>query len=111
MPKSDTPQHKTPLFGAIITGFLASSCCLGPLLVVSFGLGSASLFISFEPYRPLFASITLALLGWVAWKYWQGRRQCVAEKYKSARPVLLWVLGGMALLLLVSPTLLSWLMP
>ncbi len=44
-------QH-TPLIGAIIAGTLASACCIGPLIVVLLGLGSASAFIAMEPYRP-----------------------------------------------------------
>ncbi len=101
-------RHKAPLFGAVMTGFLASACCLGPLIVVLLGIGSASAFIALEPYRPIFATITIGLLGRAGWRHWQGKRQCAARNRQSGKPVLLWALGGLAILLLVSPLLLPW---
>jgi mercuric ion transport protein len=102
---SANKKERLPLFGAILAGGLASACCVGPLLVVMLGLGSASAFIAMEPYRPIFAAITLALLGWAGWRYWLGRKQCVASGCPPKRPTLLWILGGMSLFLLASPSL------
>jgi len=101
--------EKTSIIGAVVAGGLASACCVGPLIVVMLGLGSASLFIAMEPYRPLFALITLTLLGRAGWRYWQGKRQCLAGGCAPKRPVLLWMLGGLAVLLLILPELLPYL--
>ncbi len=106
---SEAKQENTPLVGAIIAGGLASACCIGPLLVVMLGLGSASVFIAMEPYRPIFAVITLALLAWAGWRYWQGRKVCIANGCPAKKPVLLWLLGGFSVLLLISPSLLPYL--
>jgi len=103
-------SEKSTLIGAVVAGGLASACCVGPLIVVLLGFGSASAFIAMEPYRPIFAAITLALLAWAGWKYWQERKQCAANGCSPKRPVLLWVLGGFSILLLVSPSLLPYLM-
>ncbi len=103
-------EEGAPLIGAVIAGGLASACCIGPLIVVLLGLGSASAFIAMEPYRPLFALVTLSLIGWAGWRYWQGRKLCIANGCPPKRPVLLWVLGGMAVLLLISPSLLPYLL-
>ncbi len=103
-----TPNDKAPLIGAVIAGGLASACCIGPLIVVLLGLGSASVFVAMEPYRPIFAVITLALLAWAGWKYWQGKKQCAASGCPPKKPVLLWILGGLSILLLVSPALLPY---
>ncbi len=103
---AETAKEHGPLIGAVIAGGLASACCIGPLIVALLGLGSASAFIALEPYRPLFALITLALIGWAGWRHWQGRQACIANGCPPKRPVLLWVLGGMAVLLLISPSLL-----
>jgi len=100
----------TPLTGAVVSGFLASACCIGPLIVVSLGLGSASMFVAMEPYRPLFATMTLALIGWAGWRHWQGRRACIANACSPRNPVRLWLLAGLAVLLLISPSLLPYLM-
>ncbi len=105
----ETKQEHTPLLGAVIAGFLASACCIGPLIVVLLGLGSASAFIAMEPYRPVFAFITLALIGWAGWRHWQSRKVCVANGCPPKKSTLLWVLGGLAVFLLISPSLLPYL--
>ncbi len=109
MNNTATKKENTPLIGAMIAGFLASACCIGPLIVVLLGLGSASAFIAMEPYRPIFAAITLALIGWAGWRHWQGRKKCISEGCSPKKPVLLWVLSGFAVLLLISPSLLPYL--
>lgn len=101
-------KERLPLIGAVLTGGIASACCIGPLVVVLLGLGSASAFIALEPYRPFFATVTLALLAWAVWRHWQDRKRCAANGCQPKKPVLLWILGGLALLLLVSPSLLPY---
>jgi len=105
---STSADNKAPLIGAVITGGLASACCIGPLVVVLLGLGSASAFVALEPWRPVFAAVTLILLGWAGWKHWQGRKQCAGNGCPPSRPVMLWLLGGLSILLLVSPALLPY---
>ncbi|MDX8410267.1 MAG: mercuric transporter MerT family protein [Mariprofundaceae bacterium] len=97
-----------PVFGAVLAGSLASACCIGPVVVVLLGFGSASVFIAMEPYRPVFAAITVALLVWAGWRHWQGREQCTASGCQPRKPLLLWLLGGLAILLLISPSLLPY---
>jgi len=101
--------EKTTLIGAVIAGALASACCLGPLIIVFLGLGSASLFIAMEPYRPLFALLTLSLVGVASWRHRQGKKQCLVSGCAPKKPVMLWMLGGFAVLLLILPALLPYL--
>jgi len=105
----ETKKESIPLLAAIIAGGLASGCCLGSLIVLLLGLGSASAFVAMEPYRPLFAFITLCLITWAGWQPWQGRKVCIANGCPPKKPVLLWVLSGIALLLLIAPSLLPYL--
>ena len=49
--------------GAVVSAFLASLCCLGPLVFAVLGIGGAGLLVKFEPYRPHFTVLTLGLLG------------------------------------------------
>lgn len=52
---------KTTLIGGVLAALAASACCLGPLVLVSLGIGGAwmSNLALLEPYRPLFIGIAL----------------------------------------------------
>jgi len=93
----------------MVAGGLASACCIGPLIVAMLGLGSASVFIAMEPYRPVFAMLTLALIAWAGWKHWQARKTCVANGCRPRKPIVIYIFGGLAILLLISPSLLVYL--
>ncbi len=43
--------------GAVLSAFLASACCVGPLVFALLGLGGAGFLVKFEPYRPYFAVV------------------------------------------------------
>ena len=65
--------------GALATGglaaILASTCCLGPLVLVDLGFSSAWIgnFTALEPYRPIFISAALVALLF-AWRRIPGRQ-------------------------------------
>ncbi|MGQ0814984.1 MAG: mercuric transporter MerT family protein [Gemmatimonadota bacterium] len=63
--------------GALAAAFLASLCCVGPLLFVTFGVG-AGLASTFEPLRPIF-SVAMALLIGVGFYIVYGRNQAAVE--------------------------------
>lgn len=46
-----------------MAGFLASACCLGPIVVAGLGLSVAGVSSFFEPLRPAFLAVTAVLLG------------------------------------------------
>lgn len=90
--------------GSIVTAFLASACCVGPLIFAMLGLGGAGLLVAFEPYRPYLMALTLALLG--IGFYFTYRRprlvaatsavsadacDCPAPRTNRAGRVMLWV--------------------
>lgn len=58
--------------GGVVAAFLASLCCVGPLLFVTLGVG-AGLASAFEPLRPMFGMLMLALLAAGFWAVY-GRR-------------------------------------
>jgi mercuric ion transport protein len=49
--------------GSVISGILASACCLGPLLLAFLGISGAAFARLFEPLRPYLLVVTYALLG------------------------------------------------
>jgi len=84
-------HSKLSLLVAVLTGSLASACCVGHFIFAALGFGSASFFIVLEPFRPLFAAITISLLLWAGWQYWRKRNICLAQECKAPNPV--WVIG------------------
>lgn len=61
-------MRKTVLAGAggLAAAFLGSLCCVGPILFVTFGVG-AGLASTFEPLRPVFGVVMVALLAAGFW--------------------------------------------
>ncbi len=98
------------------TAFLASVCCVGPLILALLGIGGAGLLVRLEPYRPAFTVLTLCLLG--AGLYLGYRKPqraaaapagpgCACEHPRSnkAGRVLVWVATVLAIGFLVFPYL------
>ena len=52
---------KSTLIGGGLAALAASACCLGPLVLVSIGVGGAwiSTLTKLEPFRPLFIAVAL----------------------------------------------------
>lgn len=101
--------------GAIGAAFLASLCCVGPVLFVTLGVG-AGLASTFEPLRPLFAALTVACLA-VGFYVVYGRRPsatgadavptaegtCAVPRVRTRDKVLVWLATVVALVLLTFP--------
>lgn len=104
------------LLGAIVTAFLASACCLGPLVFALLGLGGAGIMMKFEPYRPYFMALTLAFLGvGFYFTYRKPKRKavscaaddCGCEHPKSNRAgkIMLWISTVVVLAFMAFPYL------
>lgn len=102
--------------GAVGAAALASLCCIGPLLFVTLGVG-AGLASTFEPLRPLFTALTVALLG-AGFYVVYGRRpavaspaavvcgpdgSCAVPRNRRRERALLWTATLIALVLLTFP--------
>ena len=72
----------TLILGAVVTAVLASTCCLGPLLFLMFGVsvGSLSFLHIFAPYRSYFTVIALVIITYLWWHYFfKIRKRPVCE--------------------------------
>lgn len=103
-------------FGGVGAAVLGSLCCVGPLLFVTFGIG-AGLASTFEPLRPLFGVLMLAMFAVAFWAVY-GRRAvavdgascapgeaCAVLRSRAREKALLWIA---ALLAVVFWTFPSW---
>lgn len=57
---------------------LASSCCLGPLVLLALGFSGAWIgnLAALEPYRPFFVGLALLALGLAGRRLWQPAAAC-----------------------------------
>ena len=101
---------------AVGAAFLASLCCIGPVLFVTVGVG-AGLASQFEPLRPVFTGLSIGLLALGSYTV-HGRRPaggagascdvdggCAAARSRTRDTVLVW---GAALVTLVLLTFPQW---
>jgi len=58
-----TEMQKVSLAGSLISGILASVCCIGPIVFAVLGIGSVGFILKFEKYRPLFIVVAAVFLG------------------------------------------------
>ena len=103
---------------AIGAAFVASLCCIGPLLFVAFGVG-AGLASTFEPVRPFFTALAV---GAIAFGFWivYGRKprvdpaecgpdgSCAVPRSRTRDKALLWGATLLALALLTLPQWSLW---
>ncbi len=65
--------RKWGLFGAILAAITASVCCVGPLVLLGLGVSGAWIgnLTALEPYRPIFAAMTLGFLGFAFYRVYR----------------------------------------
>ena len=74
--------------GSLVAAMLASSCCIGPLLLVMLGVSGAWIgnLTALETYKPIFVLITIVLLTIGFWQvYFKPVRDCPVGEV-CARP-------------------------
>ena len=83
-------DRKKNLFaaGGVIGAVLASTCCIGPLVLLTLGISGAwiSNLTALEPYKPYFAAVALVFIG-LGFRqvYFKARPACVEGTY-CAKP-------------------------
>ena len=67
-------------FAALLTTIGASLCCVGPLVLISLGIGGTwiSYLTAFEPYQPIFVALTLVFIFLAFRKLYLVPRACLA---------------------------------
>ncbi|MCI0428436.1 MAG: hypothetical protein L0Z46_10515 [Nitrospiraceae bacterium] len=105
--------------GGLLAAFLASICCIGPVVFAALGVGvgatgfladTAGVLKALLPYRPLFIGLTMILLGWSF--YFAYRKPavgdvschaCVPASGVRSNRWLLWIIAGLAVALVLAP--------
>ncbi|AKU11578.1 MAG: mercuric ion transporter MerT [Steroidobacteraceae bacterium] len=106
--------------GSLLTGgvaaILASACCVGPLVLLAFGVSGAWIgtLTALEPYRPLFIALAVASLV-LAWRHiWRPVATCPPGAGCAVPPadrlykLLFAVVTVLVLIALVFPAIAPW---
>jgi len=54
--------EKASLVGSIVSGVLASICCIGPIVFALLGITGAGFVLKLEAFRPIFIVVALSFL-------------------------------------------------
>lgn len=116
MNSSSDKAQKTTLFGGLVAAFLASICCLGPIIFALLGLTGVGFIAAFDTYRPYLIGLTLVLL--MAGAYFTYRKKdecdpeslCANPKSSRSNKIIFWSIAALAIGFLFAPSLLGFLL-
>ena len=105
--------------GGLLAAFLASLCCVGPLVLAALGVGvgatgflasTAGALKALLPYRPYFIGLTVVLLGVAFYQTYRRLESacapgatCVPTSRQRKARVVLWGVSALALALILAP--------
>lgn len=97
--------------GTVLAAIAASVCCVGPLLLLSLGIGGAwmSALTSMESVRPFFILLTLVFIGlgyrklYLIPKSCEEGKACALPEDKHKQRMIFWIGTTLVLMLLAFP--------
>lgn len=103
----------TTLIGGGIAAIAASACCLGPLILVSLGIGGAwvSNLTMLEPYRPILIGLALICMAFAYRKIYFAKAAndclpdtlCAKPQTKRNYRLIFWIVSVLVLIALLYP--------
>lgn len=111
MSNPSTITSKGSLMAAILAALGASTCCAGPLVLLSLGIGGSWIgnLSLVEPYRPFLIAITLVFLGLAFRRLYLSPAVCADDKAcalpatRRNQRVVFWGVSGVALAIVGFP--------
>lgn len=109
---TDNVSRRT-LFAGGLAAMLASACCLGPLILVSVGLGGAwiSNLRALEPFRPVFITAALVAMLFAYRPIFRPAgackpgQVCAVPKVNATYKLIYWVVAALVLVAAAFPSL------
>ncbi|WP_052131856.1 mercuric ion transporter MerT [Caballeronia zhejiangensis] len=110
-PGNELKTSRSALAAGGLAAILASTCCLGPLVLVAMGFSGAWIgnLTALEPYRPVFIGVALLAL------FFAGRRifrpahacqpgeVCAVPRVRAIYKLIFWVVAALMLIALGFP--------
>lgn len=111
---SESKKHSVALAVGGLAAILASTCCLGPLVLVTLGFSGAWIanLTVLEPYRPIFIGAALVALFFAYRRIFHPAQACkpgtvcAVPEVRTAYKVIFWVVVVLVLVALAFPYLL-----
>ena len=115
-PLEETRNGRGALAAGGLAAILASACCLGPLVLLSLGIGGAWIanLTALEPYRPLFIGLALLALFFAGRRIFRPAAECKPGEVCAIQPVragyklLFWAVAALVLVGLTFPWIAPW---
>lgn len=119
-PDSPTEPRTSGGCGALLTGglaaILASTCCLGPLVLITLGVSGAWIgnLTLLEPYRPLFIGAAVVALFFAYRRIWRAPaacepgQVCALPRAKRSYKALFWIVVALVIVALGFPLIAPW---
>jgi mercuric ion transport protein len=92
------------LGGAVVAALVASSCCIGPLVLAALGVGGAGALAAFGAYRPFILGVTVVLLAAGFYLTYRKPRACGCER---RNPTGLWIATVMVAIFATAPNVIA----
>ena len=111
---SESRSGRGALFAGGLAAILASTCCLGPLILVALGISGAWIgnLTALEPYRPFFIAAALIAL-FFAWRRIYRPAQactpgevCAIPQVRTAYKLVFWIVAALILVAIAFPYIL-----
>lgn len=111
-----TPSARTSLAAGTLAALGASACCLGPLLLVSLGIGGVwlSALSALEPFRPIFIGVAALFFGVAFHRLYIVPRRCAPGDTCTGpaslvlQKIAFWILLIIAAAMLLFPLYARW---
>ena len=109
-------KSRSALFAGAVAAILASSCCIGPLVLITLGFSGAWIgnLTVLEPYRLWFVAAAVVAL-FFAWRsIWQPAaacapdQMCAVPRVKHIYTIVFGVVAALVVLGLVFPSIAHW---
>ena len=108
---SSQPAGRGALFAGGLAAILASTCCLGPLILLSLGISGAwiSNLTLLEPYRPIFIGAALVALFFTYRRLFRAPAACkpgevcAIPQVNATHKLLFWIVAALIVVALSFP--------
>lgn len=111
IPMSQPHNGRGALFTGGLSALLASTCCLGPLVLVTLGFSGAWIgnLTVLEPYRPIFLGAALVAMFFAYRRIYRPAQDCkpgdvcAIPQVRSTYKIIFWVVVALVLIALGFP--------